>query len=50
MSKEKSEQIIFSLTLVSVFVDRNVKINAAVYQKLILKDTLDPWAKKQFGE
>ena len=31
-----------------VFVDRNVKINAAVYQQLILRDTLDPWAKKHF--
>jgi hypothetical protein len=31
-----------------VFVDRNVKINAAVYQQLILRDTQDPWAKKHF--
>uniref|UniRef100_A0A914XPU0 Uncharacterized protein n=1 Tax=Plectus sambesii TaxID=2011161 RepID=A0A914XPU0_9BILA len=33
-----------------VFVHRNVKINAAIYQQLVLKDILDPWAKKHFGD
>uniref|UniRef100_A0A914W1X8 Uncharacterized protein n=1 Tax=Plectus sambesii TaxID=2011161 RepID=A0A914W1X8_9BILA len=32
-----------------VFVDRKVKINAAIYQQLILRNALDPWAKKHFG-
>ena len=32
-----------------VFVDRKVKINAAIYQQLILTNALDPWAKKHFG-
>ncbi len=31
-----------------MFVDCNVKINATVYRKVILRDTLDPWAKKHF--
>uniref|UniRef100_A0A914UNG0 DDE_3 domain-containing protein n=1 Tax=Plectus sambesii TaxID=2011161 RepID=A0A914UNG0_9BILA len=32
-----------------VFVHRNVKINAVIYQQLILRNALDPWAKKHFG-
>lgn len=33
-----------------VFIDRNVKINANVYQNVILRDVLHPWATEHFGE
>lgn len=32
-----------------VFIDRNVKINGAVYQQAILRDVLHPWAQNHFG-
>lgn len=31
-----------------VFVEKGVKINAAVYQQRILRDVLDPWARQHF--
>uniref|UniRef100_A0A8R1EFV5 Tc1-like transposase DDE domain-containing protein n=1 Tax=Caenorhabditis japonica TaxID=281687 RepID=A0A8R1EFV5_CAEJA len=31
-----------------VFIDRNVKINAEVYQKTVLMDNLSPWASQHF--
>jgi len=31
-----------------VFIDRNVKINAAYYQQQILRDAFHPWAKQHF--
>ena len=33
-----------------VFIDRNVKINAAVYQNDILSAYVHPWAQEHFGE
>ena len=33
-----------------VFIDRNVKINAEVYQNTILRGVLQPWAIEHFGE
>ena len=33
-----------------VFIDRNVKINATVYQQKVLKDVLEPWAANHFGQ
>ena len=33
-----------------VFIDRNVKINAQVYQQKVLKDKLKPWATNHFGQ
>ena len=33
-----------------VFIDRNVKINAAVYQNDILRAYVHPWAQEHFGE
>ena len=33
-----------------VFINRNVKINATVYQNEILRAVLHPWALKHFGE
>ena len=33
-----------------VFIDRNVKINAHVYQNDILRTVLHPWAQQHFGE
>lgn len=32
-----------------VFIERNVKINAASYQQQLLRDVLDPWAAQHFG-
>ena len=32
-----------------VFIERNVKINAAIYQQRILRDVLEPWATEHFG-
>ena len=32
-----------------VFIDRNVKINAEVYQQVVLRDALTPWAHQHFG-
>ena len=32
-----------------VFVERGVKINAAYYQKHIIREALDPWARNHFG-
>ena len=32
-----------------VFVDKGVKINAQFYQQQILRDVLEPWARKHFG-
>uniref|UniRef100_A0A8R1DTC7 Tc1-like transposase DDE domain-containing protein n=1 Tax=Caenorhabditis japonica TaxID=281687 RepID=A0A8R1DTC7_CAEJA len=31
-----------------VFIDRNVKINAEVYQKTVLMDNMLPWASQHF--
>ncbi|CAP24900.1 Protein CBG04119 [Caenorhabditis briggsae] len=33
-----------------VFIDRNVKINSDVYQKLVLMDVLRPWVTSHFGQ
>ncbi|CAK9821600.1 Transposable element Tc3 transposase [Anthophora retusa] len=33
-----------------VFIERNVKINATSYQQRILREVLQPWALKHFGE
>ncbi|XP_054708397.1 uncharacterized protein LOC129218207 [Uloborus diversus] len=33
-----------------VFIDRNVKINAASYQQRVLCDVLRPWATEHFGQ
>lgn len=33
-----------------VFIDRNVKINAGVYQQTVLKDVVQPWASNHFGQ
>lgn len=33
-----------------VFIDRNVKINAAIYQQIVLRDVLEPWATRHFGQ
>lgn len=32
-----------------VFIERNVKINAAYYQQAVLRDVLQPWAAQHFG-
>lgn len=32
-----------------VFIERNVKINAASYQQRVLRDVLEPWATEHFG-
>lgn len=32
-----------------VFIDRNVKINAACYQQKVLRDVLEPWSAQHFG-
>ena len=32
-----------------VFIERNVKINAASYQQRVLRDVLEPWATRHFG-
>ncbi|VDO87649.1 unnamed protein product [Heligmosomoides polygyrus] len=33
-----------------VFMEQNVKINAASYQQYVLRDVLEPWATSHFGE
>lgn len=33
-----------------VFIERNIKINAASYQQRVLRDELEPWATDHFGE
>ena len=32
-----------------IFIERNVKINAASYQQRVLRDVLEPWAAEHFG-
>lgn len=32
-----------------IFINRNVKINAAIYQQQVLRDVLEPWASQHFG-
>ena len=33
-----------------IFIDRNVKINAQVYQQNVLKDVVEPWASNHFDQ